>query len=553
MRELRVIGLTPDSAHIVCSDPETGEKFRLAADEKLRAAARGDLARFGQIEIETEATMRPRDIQARIRAGASVEQVTEESGMPVSRVERFAYPVLLERARAAELAQKAHPVRKDGPAVETLIEVVSAAFAERGHNIDIAEWDAWKDEKGYWVAQLQWQAGRSVIAAHWRFQPDAHGGSVTPLDDPANDLVDPDFGRALRGLATILPEPAAEQPMPVEPVAPTPPPREEPATARTAVQEREPRAEEFYEKRAVVGGSIPVTAKPAPAAAPHSSPAREPAPARESAAREQSAPAAEYVAPSRETTPAREITAPVREQSAPAAEYAAPVRQPSAPAAEYAAPVREQSASAAEYVNPVRQPSAPAAEYAAPVREQSVSAAEYVNPVRQPSAPAAEYVNPVRQPSAPAAEYAAPVREQSVSAAEYVNPVRQPSAPAAEYVNPVRQPSAPAAEYAAPVREQSAPAAEYAAPAREYSTPAPDIAPQPAIPAANTPAASTPAAKAPAAKAPAPAAKASPAAGQPVAEETKQPAKQTRSKAKRGKAPMPSWEDVLLGVRSSGH
>lgn len=202
VRELRVIGLTPDSAHIVCVDAESGQKYKLAADEKLRAAARGDLARFGQIEIETEATMRPRDIQARIRAGASVEQVTEESGMPLSRVERFAYPVLLERARAAELAQKAHPVRKDGPAVETLIQVVSAAFAERGHNIDIAEWDAWKDEKGFWVTQLQWQAGRSVIAAHWRFQPDAHGGSVTPLDDPATDLVDPDFGRALRGSNT---------------------------------------------------------------------------------------------------------------------------------------------------------------------------------------------------------------------------------------------------------------------------------------------------------------------------------------------------------------
>uniref|UniRef100_UPI000A48C6AD septation protein SepH n=1 Tax=Nocardia anaemiae TaxID=263910 RepID=UPI000A48C6AD len=209
MRELRVIGVTPDSTHIVCIDTETGTKYRLPADDKLRAAARGDLARFGQIEIEMEATMRPRDIQARIRAGASVEQVTEESGMPLSRVERFAYPVLLERARAAELAQKAHPVRADGPAVETLIDIVTAAFTERGHTLENAEWDAWKDEKGFWVAQLQWQNGRSEIAAHWRYQPDAHGGSVSPLDDPASDLIDPDFGRALRGLATILP-PQAE-------------------------------------------------------------------------------------------------------------------------------------------------------------------------------------------------------------------------------------------------------------------------------------------------------------------------------------------------------
>ncbi|GGK58518.1 septation protein SepH [Nocardia camponoti] len=269
MRDLRVIGVTPDSTHIVCIDAESGTKFRLPADDKLRAAARGDLARFGQIEIETEASMRPRDIQARIRAGASVEQVTRESGMSASKIERFAYPVLLERARAAELAQKAHPVLPDGKAPETLHEVVTAAFAERGHTIEIAEWDAWKDEKGFWVAQLQWRNGHSEIAAHWRYQPDAHGGSVSPLDDPAADLIDPDFGRALRGLATILPTPASAEPPPVadvrrEPVAP--------------VAARQPTIEEYYEQRQVAAGGgaapvppvthPPITATPTPAPAP---------------------------------------------------------------------------------------------------------------------------------------------------------------------------------------------------------------------------------------------------------------------------------------------
>ncbi|WP_040773935.1 septation protein SepH [Nocardia pneumoniae] len=269
MRELRVIGVTPDSTHIVCIDTESGQKFRLPADDKLRAAARGDLARFGQIEIEMEATMRPRDIQARIRAGASVEQVTEESGMPASRVERFAYPVLLERARAAELAQKAHPVRPDGPAVETLIDVVTAAFTARGHNIEGAEWDAWKDEKGYWVAQLQWQNGRSEIAAHWRYQPDAHGGSVSPLDDPASDLIDPDFGRALRGLATILPaepEPAAAPPEPVAEPRPTP----AAPTTRPASRQNQATLDEYYEQRAVAAGgssaAIPAGTGATPAA-----------------------------------------------------------------------------------------------------------------------------------------------------------------------------------------------------------------------------------------------------------------------------------------------
>ncbi|MFF2552847.1 septation protein SepH [Nocardia sp. NPDC058058] len=381
MRELRVIGLTPDSTHIVCIDTESGQKYRLPADDKLRAAARGDLARFGQIEIETEATMRPRDIQARIRAGASVEQVTEESGMPASRVERFAYPVLLERARAAELAQKAHPVRNDGPAVETLIEIVSAAFAERGHNIDVAEWDAWKDEKAYWVAQLQWQAGRSVIAAHWRYQPDAHGGSVVPLDDPASDLIDPDFGRALRGLATILPD--QNEPVVVEAPASTPRttapvPREEradyeSAPARVASQQS---MDGYYEQRPAVGdGTVPApsaaASAPAPVATPtapvttppaapaHSVPERTPertapaAPERTAATAPATPPAPAQPTPER-TAPAQ----PAPAQPAPAATPAAsaPVAEPAV--AEPAAAAPAAAATTAPATPPAAKPAA---------------------------------------------------------------------------------------------------------------------------------------------------------------------------------------------------
>ncbi|RDI43454.1 septation protein SepH [Nocardia mexicana] len=355
MRELRVIGLTPDSAHIVCVDTETGVKYRLAADEKLRAAARGDLARFGQIEIEMEATMRPRDIQARIRAGASVEQVTEESGMPTSRVERFAYPVLLERARAAELAQRAHPVRGDGPAVETLLDVVTAAFAERGHNSDIAEWDAWKDEKGHWVAQLQWQAGRSVIAAHWRFQPDAHGGSVTPLDDPATDLIDPDFGRALRGLATILPE-SADEPAPVDTVvaassAPEPaqlaPEDPAPAAHEPAPIAAEASEPEYFEQRAAVGGgAIPVAATGTDAPTGTAAPApSQPAPKSGPPATPPAGPGTAGAAPAVNSPTAPPHSAPTQP-----AEPAAPAT-PAAPAASAPAERSTQSAQSGKAAN----------------------------------------------------------------------------------------------------------------------------------------------------------------------------------------------------------
>src|SRR4051794_33006071 len=121
MRALRVVGFdgVGDNGVVILEDLGSRERFTVPADERLRAAARGDILRLGQMSTDLESQLRPREIQARIRAGASVEQVAQAAGVPNDRIERFAYPVLLERSRYAELAQLAHPVRDDGPDVRT--------------------------------------------------------------------------------------------------------------------------------------------------------------------------------------------------------------------------------------------------------------------------------------------------------------------------------------------------------------------------------------------------------------------------------------------------
>ena len=140
--------------------------------------------------------LRPKEIQAKIRAGASVEQVAAAAGVDVARVERFAHPVLLERARAAELATASHPVLADGPAVLTLLETVTTALVARGLDPDATKWDAWRNEDGRWTVQLAWKAGRSDNVAHFRFTPGAHGGTVTAFDDAACELIDPELRAA---------------------------------------------------------------------------------------------------------------------------------------------------------------------------------------------------------------------------------------------------------------------------------------------------------------------------------------------------------------------
>ncbi|CAL99974.1 Protein of unknown function (DUF3071) [Saccharopolyspora erythraea NRRL 2338] len=235
MRALRVVGLDEDGETVICEDPENGDRFSVPADERLRAAARGDLTRLGQVQIEMEAQMRPREIQARIRGGASVEQVAEAAGIPEQRVERYAYPVLLERAQVAEMAQRAHPVREDGPDVQTLGEVVAHTFGMRGHDYNETSWDAWRGEDGKWVVELQWNAGRSENAAHWVFHPGAHGGTVAALDDHAADLLDPSPNRPLRTVrpVTELAREALEldQQSGAERAEPAPPHRAEPSAS----------------------------------------------------------------------------------------------------------------------------------------------------------------------------------------------------------------------------------------------------------------------------------------------------------------------------------
>jgi hypothetical protein len=238
MRELKVVGLDVDGKRIICECDSSGEKFLLRPDDRLRAAVRGDKpgSSQSQVDVEVSNVLRPKEIQAKIRAGASVEQVASAAGADIERVQRFANPVLLERARAAELATAAHPVLADGPSVLTLLETVTSALVARGLDPENTNWDAWRNEDGRWTVQMGWKAGMSDNVAHFRFTPGAHGGTVTAFDDTGCELIDPDFARPLRPLAPVA-QLDFEEPEPELPVeAPEPPP----APKQTRVRKGKP-------------------------------------------------------------------------------------------------------------------------------------------------------------------------------------------------------------------------------------------------------------------------------------------------------------------------
>ncbi|GAA4820182.1 septation protein SepH [Streptomyces ziwulingensis] len=186
MPELRVVAVSNDGTRLVLKAADSTE-YTLPIDERLRAAVRGDRPRLGQIEIEVESHLRPRDIQARIRAGATAEEVAQMAGIPVDRVRRFEGPVLAERAFMAERARKT-PVRRPGEnSGPPLGEAVQERLLLRGADKDTVQWDSWRRDDGTWEVLLVYLVAGEPHSASWTYDPPRR--LVQAVDDEARSLI----------------------------------------------------------------------------------------------------------------------------------------------------------------------------------------------------------------------------------------------------------------------------------------------------------------------------------------------------------------------------
>ena len=198
MVHLTLAGLSDDGKRLLLVSDQ-GVEFTLDADERLRAALRGDHARLGQLEITMDSTLRPRDIQARIRAGESPEAVAQAAQTSLDRIMPFAAPVLAERQHVADRAQRSSVRRRGGDGgshggARTLGDIV--AFHLRSLNVDpsTVTWDAWRREDGRWALTGDYAAGKRTGSASFTY--DAPGNYVTAENDDARWLLGEQVGRA---------------------------------------------------------------------------------------------------------------------------------------------------------------------------------------------------------------------------------------------------------------------------------------------------------------------------------------------------------------------
>src|SRR6202044_1352286 len=184
MQELRFVAVSEDGSYAVLAVPGRSGRYILPIDERLRAVAQGQTSRLAQYEIEVESPLRPKEIQARIRAGETVEEIADAAGIAIERVRWFEGPVLAERAYVAEQAQTAS-IRRQGVATPgpRLGEIVTERLNALRSDPEEAQWDAKKRGDGSWQVELTFISGERLHTAEWLY--DQRRRHVLPVDDNA--------------------------------------------------------------------------------------------------------------------------------------------------------------------------------------------------------------------------------------------------------------------------------------------------------------------------------------------------------------------------------
>lgn len=159
--ELRFVNRESDFLVFETSD---GEKLRALVDDQLREAVRNN-------QQITNSGVSPREVQNRVRAGESVDSISEDLGVPTSTIEPFAAPIIDELNYVLEAALGTEV--NDGNRMVAFSDLI--ASEEPGATFSIRR----EDEK--WVVVVQ--GAKKML---WHF--DNKSRHLEPMDPNASSV-----------------------------------------------------------------------------------------------------------------------------------------------------------------------------------------------------------------------------------------------------------------------------------------------------------------------------------------------------------------------------
>jgi Protein of unknown function (DUF3071) len=203
---LKPVGATPDGDALLLARSAGGTPaFRLPIDGSLvdvleqahtarsaAARAKDQLELPPPIPARVESQLTVAEIQAALRQGRTVEAVAKKAGVDPAWVERWAGPIVWERAGMATKARREYLSKpRGGTSRVSLGDAVAMNLKDRGLRIEGAEFDAaWDSTKkarsDKWVVTFTFTHRSREQTARWDFDPES--GELACLDKLAGEI-----------------------------------------------------------------------------------------------------------------------------------------------------------------------------------------------------------------------------------------------------------------------------------------------------------------------------------------------------------------------------
>ena len=181
--DLRLVGRSDDGNHIEFTDIHN-RQFQARLSDSLRAAV--NQPRLAAIKVESdEPTTTVKEVQSRLRAGESMDAISRTTDWSLEKIEKFAGPILQERAFVIAQALKS-PTRRDASS-PTLNEAMTNQLTTHGVDLEEVEWNTHRRRDGLWDIALYYPNRDGQADAHWSFNTAT--GTLIAEDDSAKWIV----------------------------------------------------------------------------------------------------------------------------------------------------------------------------------------------------------------------------------------------------------------------------------------------------------------------------------------------------------------------------
>lgn len=181
-----------ENGNLVIKNPVTHESYILPVTDELEqgiiAAKQTKRDQEGAPLPHTEKALPLSDIQTLIRAGHTPEEISNEYGVAVALVRRFAAPVETEKKFAIAQFLETTLNNDDASLPSSKVkDVIRSSMASLAADYSTIEWTVTRCGQSPWRVQATYDTSRTTETAEWMFNPRDH--SVVCVNMPAKHLL----------------------------------------------------------------------------------------------------------------------------------------------------------------------------------------------------------------------------------------------------------------------------------------------------------------------------------------------------------------------------